>query len=195
MTFEDAGRVVGWLNAAFTRDALEQESFAVWVSEVAELPSFDAAMDAAKRIGRNGDRFPTLKEFRGAYRQAFDRLLAGRELEQSRPMGVVPDDVKAWLAERGLTAAQVRNGELVLGGDIPETTSMRPRPVWARALRRKRAAALGAREGWEPRLARLTDEEKHDAILVLRDFAQREGEDMFPVALVTEAQRILDEAS
>lgn len=67
--------------------------------------------------------------------------------------------------------------------NIPVSTSIVPRPVWARWLRRQEFGVLG----YPP-----TDAEKHDAILVLRDYADDDGPRM---SLVREAQRIMDEAS
>lgn len=75
---------------------------------------------------------------------------------------------------------------------IPHTESMPPRPVWARWLRRQTLSldlALG--ELWAPP----TDEEKHDAILVLRDTGQGRPTVMPGDPLHAEAQRIMDEAS
>jgi hypothetical protein len=91
---------------------------------------------------------------------------------------------------------QLTRAEQAFGGvlmpeypEIPETESMRPRPVWARWLRRQGIA--------EPNglpLSPPTDEEKHDAILVLSD-----AHGSFPGGigdgLHVEAQRIMDEAS
>ena len=62
MTGAEAGRVVSMLNAYFPRDALEPESMAVWVQEVARLTSYDDAVAAARTIGRTGDRLPHVSE-------------------------------------------------------------------------------------------------------------------------------------
>lgn len=82
----------------------------------------------------------------------------------------------------------------------PHTESMPPRPVWARWLRRQECTIDrpdGVGTVYTP-LPPPTDAEKHDAILVLRDFVPltdgmryRVGDD----PLAEEAQRILDEAT
>ena len=77
--------VVAYMNGCFHREALEKPSIAIWVSEVMELTSVDAANRAAKTIARNADKFPTLHEFRIAYRQALDKLNVGKELNAAEP--------------------------------------------------------------------------------------------------------------
>lgn len=179
MKREDAGDVLAYLNAGFPRDALEPESAMVWIREIEELPSYTAALNAAKTIVRNGDRLPTIKEFREAYRIERDRMPRPPELD----IVIAPPSPEAHEMLARIAAEDVLRP--VDNIQIPATTSMPPRPVWARYLQRQRLDCL-----MPP-----TDEEKHDAILVLRDLAPREGEDTWPVGLVGEAQRILDEAS
>lgn len=92
-----------------------------------------------------------------------------------------------------LTRAEQAFGVLPVG-EIPETESMRPRPVWARWLRRQ-----GINEENGARLNPPTDEEKHDAITVLWEYAEQGDVDggIHAVGgqLHGEAQRIMDEAS
>lgn len=66
--------------------------------------------------------------------------------------------------------------------DIPRTQALRPRPVWARHLRR---SLLNFEELGAP-----SEDEKHDAIKVLRD-----PENAGVPGLWIEAHRIFDEAS
>lgn len=73
---------------------------------------------------------------------------------------------------------------------LPETEAIRPRPVWLRWLRRQ-----GIFEDDGARLDSPTDDEMHDAILVLRDTGQGRPTVMAGDPLHVEAQRILDEAS
>lgn len=180
MTLEQAGQVVGWLNAAFPRDALEAESAAIWITEVAELPHYDAALDAAKRIGRNGDRFPSLKEFRQAYRQAFDRQISGRELD-------APDDgvpPPASFVERYADA--MSGGICKTIDDLPPvTTVVHARPVYARAMQRQ------GRKMWDAAdLPLPTEAEIHDAILVLAE--TRDHDSFVGDVMHVEATRILE---
>lgn len=73
--------------------------------------------------------------------------------------------------------------------DIPATTSMIPRPVLARLLLRYKGEML-----FPP-----TDAEKHDAILVLRDWCAMKpdewDEGLRLAGIVCESQRIMDECS
>lgn len=64
--------------------------------------------------------------------------------------------------------------------ELPATDKLRPRPVWKRRLLR----TMRNTEAMPPP----TDEEKHDAICVLKH------ELFINVALLDEAQRILDES-
>lgn len=93
---------------------------------------------------------------------------------------------------RELTGPERAFGTLAeRGQEIEETTSMSSRPVWARWLRRQSWMMPPVQDSFPAP----TDEEKHDAILVL---AQEWESDDWPItsqALRTEAQRIMDEAS
>lgn len=175
MTGEEAGKAVSFLNAVFPRDALEPESFAIWVAEISELGHAPSALAAARMIGRNGDRFPTLKEFRQAYRQAFDRWTAGHTIGAADDAVPPPPEAHEMLA-------RIKNGAVLRSIDaLPVSESISPRPVWARWQRRE---TLGTVSPASP-------EEKHDAILVLRDYEPHGPGD----ELICEAQRIMDEAS
>lgn len=176
MTTAEAGQVLAFLNAAFPRDALEPESAAIWVREIASLRDATAAQAAARTIGRNGDRFPTLKEFRATYRTEHETLMSGRQLAE--PVGAPPPP------EAVAMLARMRTQGLRSIDDLPATTSMTPRPVWARWLKRFNNNA------WNHPLS---DDERHDAILVLREAAGTETGDAR--LLVIEAQRIMDECS
>lgn len=188
MNNSDAANIVAYLNAGFPRDALEAESTAIWITEVADLAHPQAGLDAARSIVRGGDRFPTIREYRQAYRAAFDRLIAGRALEE--PYEAVPPPPEA-----AATLDRLRNGTVLRSFDdappIPPTTSMRRRPVYARWIRRETGVSL-----LPP-----SDEEKADAIIILRDYeewlekTERTLGYKIEDPVFEEAQRILDEAS
>lgn len=182
MTEAEAGRIVAWLNAAFPRDALEPESFAIWVTEVGDLGHYESGLDAAKTIGRNGDRFPTIKEYRAAYRQAFERWLAGRELPEADDTVPPPDEFRDLFARAGVRSID----------DLPYSTKIHARPVWERFLSRLRMSLEhGGGEIHEP-----TDSEIHDAILVLaEEYQGRDVDGDVLTELHREAQRIMDECS
>lgn len=175
MTIEEAGHVVAYLNAAFPRDVLEPESAAIWIREVSELHSYDAGLEAAKLIGRNGERFPTIREFRLTYRNVWDRIKP-RELELTPMREPVPEEVQEWLRAKGMGSF-----EEVFEMFPPATERVPERPVWARHLRRMKGGEL----------APPSDREKHDAIIVLR----YENGDPLGRLLATEALRIMDECS
>ncbi len=203
MNQTQATHVVAYLNAGFPRDTLEPESFAIWVGEVMDLPSGEAGLDAAKVCVRGGDRFPTIREFRTAYRQAFDRMIAGRELEAPIVVAPPPQDfIALWdrVKREGIGRDFDSAVQHTSTADLPETDRMPPRPLWARHLRRARIQDGTLRLGIPVRgpatMLPPTDEEKHDAICVLQ--AGWDGGGDWPLvadALLTEAQRIMDEAS
>ena len=179
-TTDEAGKALAYLNAAFPRDALEPESAAIWVAEIEELGHAPSALEAARTIGRNGDRFPTLREFRQAYRAAFDRFMAGRAVEAADDSVPPPPEARAMM-ERGRAGTLLKSID-----DLPVSESIAPRPVWARHLRRQEI-----RELLPP-----SDAEKHDAILVLRDGYDGTNPIVrYETLLHAEAQRIMDEAS
>ncbi len=169
MKRSEAAHVMKILVAGFPREAIEPETAALWIREFDSLESPVAAAEAAVTIVRSGDRFPTIREFRQAYR-ATARLLAPPALEEG-PREPMPVDARTWL-ERNVPAAAA----------LEVTEKIKPRPVWARWERRRR---------FEPMLPP-TDEEKHDAILVLRDGTDATG---VPLELLREAERIVHEGS
>lgn len=177
MTQAEAARVVAVLVAGFPREAIEDETTRLWISELMRLDArlaSSAALEAAVRIVRTGDRFPTWREFRAVYLSEVRRLAPPALEEGSRqPM---PEDAKAWLD---------RLRAPFLAG-IEESRAIVARPVWARWERRRQ---------YEPMLAP-TDEEKRDAILVLRELGWNENPaTVAEVALVREAERIMIEAA
>lgn len=166
MNREEVAVVMKVLVAGFPREALEPETVALWGHELARLPNGDAARDAAFTIVRSSSKFPSFREFRQTYRASAARLSPpALEEGQRQPM---PLDAKAWLEQH-----------------VPGTTVMRARPVWARYLRRRRMEPM-----FPP-----TDAEKHDAIVVLREGAMRDGEIGGDDALYHEAERIFLEGS
>ncbi len=68
MTGEQASQVVAVLCAGFPNQALEEETLAFWISEIALLRDGGVALDAARKTAREQDRFPSLKDFRHTYR-------------------------------------------------------------------------------------------------------------------------------
>lgn len=199
MNQTQATHVVAYLNAGFPRDTLEPESFAIWVGEVMDLPSGEAGLDAAKVCVRGGDRFPTIREFRTAYRQAFDRMMAGRELEAPIVVAQPPAEfIELWdrVKREGIGRDFDSAVQHTSTADLPATDRMPPRPVWARYLRRSEIARQASGDGvmyvGNVALVPPTDAERHDAILVL---ASHEADGHDPTPLHVEAQRIMDEAS
>ena len=187
MDIRDATEIVAYLNAAYPREALESETARVWVGEIAELKNAEAAREAAKLIARNDERFPSLAAFRRTYRQQADRL-APKAIEEA-PFERAPldDDVQQWLADRGLRGFDgVLRSVDAAPAVLPGPSRIEARPVWARHLRRVKGGEIGPP----------TEEEKRDAIEVLRD--DWDGTGGWPgvaQALLTEAQRIFEEAA
>ena len=103
MTVEEATRAVAYLNAYFPNESVEPETFRVWVEEVVMLRHPEQAMEAARLIGRGGNRFPSMREFRETYRQQVERMPRPREIEPvaSGPRKI-PDSVREWMTGRGL---------------------------------------------------------------------------------------------
>lgn len=100
MTREHAAAVVAILNAGYPRDAIEGDTRDVWIGEVARLHRADAAVEAARTIIRQSDRFPTVQSFIATYRQAADRLNVGKEIEPPDDSVPPPPETLAWFAER-----------------------------------------------------------------------------------------------
>lgn len=169
MKRSEAAHVMKILVAGFPRETLEPETVALWIRELDALDSPTAATEAALITVRSADRFPSIKEFRWTYR-ATARKLAPPALEagEREPM---PLDARTWLERNVPVPAPLEISEKI-----------KPRPVWARWERRRR---------FEPMLPP-TDEEKHDAIIVLRDGQNAAG---VPLELLREAERIVHEGS
>ena len=81
--------------------------------------------------------------------------------------------------------------------DLPATDQMKPRPVWARAVRRSQLAhatrQMGVNGASVP-LGAPTEEEKQDAILILRDCTGYGYANGMMRILHVEAQRVMDDA-
>jgi len=175
MTQAEAAEVVAVLVAGFPHDVIEDETTRLWIIELTKLVSAEAARDAALATVRNATRFPAWRDFRSAYLAELRRLAPPALEEGDRQP--IPTDAYTWLN-------QMRAGTLLR--DIEETTAITPRPVWARWERRRQ---------YEPMLPP-TDEEKHDAILVLAELGGSQSPaTVADVALVREAERIFIEAS
>lgn len=120
-----------------------------------------------------------------------------RDYQQRRDTAML-ESIGARAPRAELTRAEQAFGALPPGDEIPESTSIRPRPVWARWLRRQELSSITGANGGKITLTPPSPEEKHDAILVLRDWcAMQPGEIVADGAamIVVEAQRIMDEAS
>lgn len=102
MNVADAGRAVAVLNACFIDTALEPESVAVWVDEIARLQNPDAAIEAARMCGRNGDRFPTMRQYLAVYRGVAERMKPPAPELEAVTSGEreLPESVREWL-DRG----------------------------------------------------------------------------------------------
>jgi len=178
MTQAEAAKVVAVLVAGFPHDAIEDETTRLWIIELKKLEAANAgqaAMQAALAIIHNGSRFPSWRDFRSVYLSELRRL-APPALEEGERQPI-PTDAYTWLK-------RMTDGSILR--DLEETTVMPMRPVWARWMRRQR---------FEPMLPP-TDEEKSDAIAVMRD--SWDGGSDWPLvaeALRREAERIFIEAS
>ncbi len=85
MTKTEAGEVISLLNAGFHREALEAETVKVWLVEIALLADGEVAVETARRMIRETDHFPSLREFRAAYRAVAEAKRAKvRALEEAR---------------------------------------------------------------------------------------------------------------
>ncbi len=101
MTKEQAGHVLGVLNAGFPRDALEEPSALLWLSEVGMLSDYQVALETAHQIVREGDRFPLVKEFRWTYHAVNARHReATQKLPEAARSTEVPEWVQVWWWDR-----------------------------------------------------------------------------------------------
>lgn len=96
MTREQASKVVGYLNAGFHREALEPASALVWMNDVSLLAEFEVAQAAAAKIVRSADKFPTIHEFRVAYRAVLETQAPLPSLEPPPRETKRPEWVDVW---------------------------------------------------------------------------------------------------
>lgn len=120
-----------------------------------------------------------------------------RDYEQRRTTAML-EAAEARAPRPTLTRAEQAFGTL---DALPVSEAIRPRPVYARWLRRQELSGATDAPGIfraNVSLVPPTPEEKHDAILVLRDWCAMTGDDLIgepETLMVIEAQRIMDEAS
>lgn len=97
MTHEEAGNIVAVLNAGFPNSTLERESVAIYAKEIALLHDYAIGTEAAWMTVRQGDRFPTIKEFRSVYRSVADRRRSEVPALEEGPRGRgIPEWVQVW---------------------------------------------------------------------------------------------------
>lgn len=96
MTRDQAGKVIGYLNAGFHREALEPESVLVWLADVQLLAEFEVAQAAAAKIVRSADKFPTIHEFRVAYRAVLEAQGPLPSLEPPPRLTKRPEWIDVW---------------------------------------------------------------------------------------------------
>lgn len=82
MKQSEAVRLVMYLNAAFPRDAIEAESVELYATEIALLHDSEIGERAARDCARTLDRFPSIHEFRQAYKALNRRVALERESER-----------------------------------------------------------------------------------------------------------------
>lgn len=100
MTDAQAESILTGLCAAFTKRLTDEERL-VWLAEIAPLDA-QAAAAAAISYGRQGERFPSLPEFRRAVRTRIATHDADTDLTGSTPRRRPPDWVFRWVAARFL---------------------------------------------------------------------------------------------
>jgi hypothetical protein len=107
MTGQQAGDVLALLVAAFPDAALDDESSSFFVSEIARLADYEAALDAATLCAREARKFPSLAEFRQTYRTRSEARRPMRALEESSGPRVLPAEaVEALLRLQGMDEAE-----------------------------------------------------------------------------------------
>lgn len=93
MKESEAVRIVKFLNTAFPRDAIEAESAELFSTEIALLYDGRIGDDAARECARTLDRFPSIHEFRQAYKSISRRVESRREGERlALEPGPEPDE-------------------------------------------------------------------------------------------------------
>lgn len=90
MKLSEALRIVKYLNTAFSRDAIEAESAELYATEIALLHDGAIGEQAARDCARTLDRFPSIHEFRDAYK-SISRRAAGEREAQRRALEPAPD--------------------------------------------------------------------------------------------------------
>jgi hypothetical protein len=79
MKQSEALRIVRYLNTAFPRDAIEHDSAELYATEIALLHDGEIGDRAARDCARTLDRFPSIHEFREAYKSISRRVHSERE--------------------------------------------------------------------------------------------------------------------
>lgn len=93
----EALEIVAFLNAGFPREALEGPSIQVYADEIAHFPDPRIGSEAALLTVRQGERFPTVAEFRGTYKSLADAKRADIPALPEPPRHtVVPEWVHVW---------------------------------------------------------------------------------------------------
>ncbi len=106
MKLAEAQFVVATLSGAFPQQRLTPENVKVYVDEIALLSDPVVASEAARQIVREGDRFPTIKDFRFVYRAVNERHASERralEAPEEEVSSRVPEWVHVWAWCRGTT--------------------------------------------------------------------------------------------
>lgn len=218
---ETTAGAVAILGAAYPRQAFPTDSVRLYIRLLADLNP-DALADAVARLIRRSTWLPSIAEIRyevaeatlalPSVGEAWEQALIGRGMHDlvkrsylasggawafrtsERPEILRTQFAKDYEARRAdalLVEIEAHPVPAIDFSDVealPESTSIVPRPVWARYLRRVAGYVVTIP----------TEEEKHDAILVL----QLETAGAFDAiatpaaatALHIEAQRILDDA-
>lgn len=92
MTDREAEQILDWLTGSFGK-RLEDNERLVWISTLAGMDA-GRAMEIALQIGKNGERFPSVPEFRRAVRGTFTVDESWRDQPvESLP---IPDWVHVW---------------------------------------------------------------------------------------------------
>jgi hypothetical protein len=119
---EQAKRLVASLNAAFPNPKMPEATFALYAAELCRLWDEQAAFEAIAGLIRSSSWLPSIAEILQAYhpiarrseehRQALEReeaLLRSqtRGLKAPRKPEPLPENVVAWMRERGMAPEQV----------------------------------------------------------------------------------------
>lgn len=118
MKLDEAGQILRLLTAGFHRETLEQETIDLWVA-VLEPMDAEAATQAALRWVHSADQFPTINQFRHAYRGA---LPSKTQTVQEVPLNAFglpqegqPEWVRRWVKARANGDMRVFPEQLVTG--------------------------------------------------------------------------------